>query len=148
MSGWEVAGITTFQSGRPVNVGLQSQNSNTGSTRDRPNLTGIDPTFDNPADRTVFANPAAFSIPPFGSFGNAGRNSFDGPGTNNTDITVSKNFRIKDGPTVQFRTEFINVFNRPFLNQPNRFVDNPAFGTITSTLRDNRQIQLGLKVSF
>lgn len=147
LGGWQVAGITTFQSGRPVDPGLQGQNSNTGSTRDRPNATGINPVIQNRTSRTVYGDPAAFTVPSAGTFGNAGRNSFDGPGTNNFDFTLGKNFR-RENMNVQFRAEFFNAFNRPFLNQPERRRDNPAYGTITSTLRDNRQIQFGLKIVY
>jgi hypothetical protein len=60
---------------------------------------------------------------------------------------MGKSFQ-KEGWTVQFRTEFYNALNHPSLNQPNRFVDTKSFGTITSTLLQNRQIQFGLKVTY
>ena len=60
---------------------------------------------------------------------------------------LAKNFR-KEGLNVQFRTEFFNAFNHPSLNQPNRFLDTTSFGTITSTLLENRQIQFGLKIQY
>ncbi len=49
---------------------------------------------------------------------------------------------------VQFRTEFFNALNHPLLNQPNRNPDSQSFGTITSTLMDNREIQFGLKITY
>jgi len=157
--GWEFSGIATFQSGRPIFVQLSSsnQNSNTGSTRDRPDIayiidfsvvrTTVDPVIHNRIDKTVYLNPATFAIPQRGTFGNAPRNYFDGPGTNNWDLMLAKNFK-KEGFNVQFRTEFFNALNHPSLSQPNRFLDTPAFGTITSTLHENRQIQFGLKVIY
>ena len=60
---------------------------------------------------------------------------------------LAKNFR-KEGLNVEFRTEFFNAFNHPSFNQPNKFLDATAFGTITSTLLENRQIQFGLKIKF
>ena len=157
--GWELSGITTFQSGRPIFIQLSpsDQNSNTGSTRDRPNVasiidstlvrTTVEPVIPNRVDETVYLNPAAFAIPPRGTFGNVPRNYFDGPGTNNWDLMLAKNFR-REAFNVQFRTEFFNAFNHPSLSQPNRFLDTPSFGTITSTLLENRQIQFGLKISY
>ena len=60
---------------------------------------------------------------------------------------MAKNFR-KEGLNVQFRTEFFNAFNHPSFNQPNNFFDSTSFGTITSTLLENRQIQFGLKINY
>jgi hypothetical protein len=147
LGGWELSGVQTFQTGRPINVTLSGTRSNTGSTRDKPNATGIDPIFRDRTDKKVYANPAAFEIQPAGTFGNAGRNSFYGPGTNNLDLTLAKRFTFEGG-AAQLRADFFNALNRPFLDNPIAQRDNPGYGTITQTLRDNRQIQLGLKISF
>jgi hypothetical protein len=159
LGGWEVSGISSFQSGRPIFVQLSqsSQNSNTGSTRDRPDIafvaestivvTKVKPVIENSTDKTVYLNPAAFSVPVRGTFGNAPRNYFTGPGTNNWDFMLGKNFR-REGLNVEFRAELYNAFNHPSMNQPNRFLDSNAFGTITSTLLQNRQIQFALKLSY
>jgi carboxypeptidase family protein len=159
LGGWEFSGITAVESGRPIFVQLSpsNQNSNTGSTRDRPNVglyidnhyieTGVAPVIRNSRDKTVYLDPRAFSIPPRGTFGNAPRNYFDGPGANNWDLMVGKNFRYERF-SVQFRAEFYNAFNHASLNQPNRNPDSSSFGTITSTLQENRQIQLGLKLTY
>ena len=159
LGGWELSGIGTYQSGQPIHVQLSpsNQNSNTGSTRDRPDIgrivdgrlfeTSTKPVIENSPDKTRYLDAAAFSIPLRGTFGNAPRNYFNGPSTKNWDVMLGKDFR-RENLTVQLRTEFYNVFNHPSLNQPNRFVDTPAFGTITSTLLQNRQIQFGLKLAY
>jgi hypothetical protein len=159
LGGWEISGISSFQSGRPIFVQLSqsTQNSNTGSTRDRPDIafvaestivvTKVKPVIENSTDKTVYLNPAAFSVPVRGTFGNAPRNYFTGPGTNNWDFMLGKNFR-REGLNVEFRAELYNAFNHPSMNQPNRFVDSTAFGTITSTLLQNRQVQFALKLSY
>lgn len=159
LGGWELSGIATFQSGRPIFVQLSqsNQNSNTGSTRDRPNtfvvvdskvvMLDVNPVIKNRTDKTMHLSSSAFATPLRGTFGNAPRNYFNGPGTNNWDLMLGKNFRT-EGLNVQFRAEFYNAFNHPSLNQPNRFVDSKAFGMMTSTLLQNRQIQFGLKLSY
>jgi outer membrane receptor protein involved in Fe transport len=147
LGGWELSGVQTFQTGRPINIGLSGTRSNTSSTRDKPNATGIDPILENSLDKKVYLNPAAFEVQPAGTFGNAGRNSVYGPGTNNIDMTLAKNFKFEGGH-VQLRGDFFNALNRTFLDNPNVQRDNSAFGTITQTLRDNRQIQLGLRIVF
>jgi hypothetical protein len=157
--GWELSGIAAMQSGQPIFVQLSpsNQNSNTGSTRDRPDIahvldgqlfiTKTQPVIGNTTDKTVYLTPLAFSIPTRGTFGNVPRNYFTGPGTNNWDFMIGKEFR-REELKVQFRAEFYNAFNRPSLNQPNRYADSPSFGTITSTLLQNRQIQFGLKLMY
>jgi len=158
--GWELSGIGTYQSGQPIFVQLSpsSQNSNTGSTRDRPDIphvldgqtlivTTAKPVLENSSDKTVYLDPAAFSVPNRGTFGNVPRNYFTGPRTRTWDVMVGKNFE-REGVDVQFRAEFFNALNHPSLNQPNRFADTKSFGTITSTLLQNRQIQFGLKLIY
>jgi hypothetical protein len=159
LGNWELSGIGAFQSGQPIFVQLSpsNQNSNTGSTRDRPDIgyildgrlivTTVKPVIQNRTDKTVYLDPSAFSMPVRGTFGNAPRNYFNGPATKNWDLMLGKNFR-KERWNVQLRAEFYNVFNHPSLNQPNRFLDTPSFGTITSTLLQNRQIQFGLKLTY
>jgi hypothetical protein len=147
LGGWQLSGITSFQSGRPINIRLGSDNSRTGANRDRPNVTGIEPVIQDRTAKTVYLNKAAFATPPAGTFGNAPRGYFNGPGTNNFDFTLGKNFRTeKIG--FQFRAELFNAFNHPYLNQPTATFTSPAFGTITSTWRDNRQVQFGLKITY
>jgi Carboxypeptidase regulatory-like domain len=159
LGGWELSGIGTFQSGQPIFVQLSpsNQNSNTGSTRDRPDITHVfdgklivttvNPVIQNSTDKTLYLDPAAFSVPVRGTFGTLPRNAFNGPGTRNWDLMLGKNFRT-ERLNVQFRTEFYNAFNHPSLGQPNRFVDTKSFGTITTTLLQNRQIQFGLKLTY
>jgi hypothetical protein len=159
LGGWEFSGIGTYQSGQPIFVQLSpgSQNSNTASTRDRPDiahildgtlfLPNVSPVIKDRKDKAVYLNPAAFTIPVRGTFGNAPRNYFNGPGTRNWDLMLGKNFR-REKLDVQFRAEFYNVLNHPSLNQPNRYADTAAFGTITSTLLQNRQIQFGVKLLY
>src|SRR5262249_8135940 len=127
--GWELSGIAAMQSGQPIFVQLSpsNQNSNTGSTRDRPDIANVldgqlfvtktQPVIENSTDKTVYLTPLAFSIPTRGTFGNVPRNYFTGPGTNNWDFMIGKDFR-REELKVQFRAEFYNAFNRPSLNQP------------------------------
>src|SRR5947199_10738022 len=98
LGGLAFSGIATFQSGRPIFIQLSpsNQNSNTGSTRDRPNIAYIldykivqataDPVIANRKEKTVYLNPAAFAIPPRGTFGNVPRNWFEDAGRINWDL--------------------------------------------------------------
>jgi hypothetical protein len=91
-------------------------------------------------------NPAAFSLPAVGTWGNAGRNLITGPPLWQDDSAVEKNFHITERNSMIFRAEAFNIFNRSQYGQPSsslsvttnssgRTLTVPAsFGTITSTV--------------
>ena len=95
----------------------------------------------------------AFALPPFGSFGNAGRNILTGPGFRNMDFSLLKTMKLTEDWNLQFRAEFFNLFNHPNFDLPNPFVDSPlTFGRIFSARSglpgDARSIQFALKLIF
>ncbi len=172
--GFQLTGVYTAQSGTPLSITqtIASATPNgslfafsdplgTGSTL-RPNLIG------NPqgtGSLTQWFNTAAFA-PAFFAYGTAGRGLVRGPGINNFDLAVFKNFRFSERINLQFRTELFNVLNHPqYLNPgtsatfnvdpsapagsfPTRYLQtNTTFGVITGT-RDPRTIQFGLKLNF
>ena len=76
---------------------------------------------------------ALFSIPPFGSAGNLGRNHFRGPGINNFDAVLGKQVGIHERVKVDMRCEFYNLFNRVQFSQPdNLLADTIVFGPSTA----------------
>jgi hypothetical protein len=97
---------------------------------------------------TQWINPAAFSLPAVGSWGNAGRNIAAGPALWQNDSAVEKNFRITKRNSVIFRAEAFNSFNRAQYANPSaalsvttnvttgaRSLTVPSsFGHITSTV--------------
>jgi hypothetical protein len=148
IGGWQVAGITTFQTGLSNTVRTQTDvcNCDRGGGRMRGDATGIPWRLDNPTPERFF-DTAAFRVPAQYTFGNSGRGNLDNPGTNNFDISMQKNFRILEGHTLQFRAELFNTFNHPLFNDPNITVDSANFGRITSA-RAARQVQFGLRYEF
>ena len=60
---------------------------------------------------TQWFNTAAFAQPAAGALGNLGRNTERGPGVNNLDLALFKNFSVTHGMRLQFRLESFNVFN-------------------------------------
>ncbi|MGH9853524.1 MAG: hypothetical protein ACREBD_27095, partial [Blastocatellia bacterium] len=144
--GWQASGILSLQSGRPFTAVLSGDLSNTLNRNDRPNLVG-EP---NSGPKTVeqWFNTAAFQTQAVGSFGTAGRNIIIGPGFQNFDFALSRNFNVTERFRIQFRTELFNAFNHANFNYPAAIVNAPAtVGRITSAL-DPRQIQFGLKIVF
>ncbi len=149
LGNWEINGITTLQTGFPFNVGYGTDTANTSSGgTNRPNLVG--PPSDNCGDGhlTNCIDPTAFAIPPFYSYGNAGRNILYGPHLFTTDLSLFKNFQIHERARLEIRFEAFNVTNSPEFSNPNATFGTAAFGSITSTSIDNREIQLGAKFVF
>jgi Carboxypeptidase regulatory-like domain/TonB-dependent Receptor Plug Domain/TonB dependent receptor len=151
--GWQTFGILQFQTGRPFTASLlpNFDNSNTGLSslgflaNDRPNLVG-NAKLDDPQPERWF-NTAAFAIPPRGTFGNAGRNILTGPGLAAVNLSLVKNFAVRERATVQFRAETFNLFNRTNFGLPDNFLGSPTFGQI-STAGSPRRLQLGIKILY
>ena len=140
-------GIITLQSGFPFNVIVSGDPANTGRNNERPNLVGKPSDNCGNGHLTNCISTTAFAIPVY-SYGNAGRNLLYGPGLDNVDFSLFKNFRIMERASLQFRSEFFNFFNTPAFNNPNATFGTSTFGTITSTKHDNREIQFALKLMF
>jgi hypothetical protein len=149
LSGWQVNGFYSVQTGRPLTVSIGSDRSNTGiGGRNRPDRIGnpILPRSQRTPDRWFDAG--AFAIQPQFTYGNAGRNTLLGPGINNLDFSVLKNTRVREGKNLQFRMEIFNLANHPNFDNPNTQFDSSQFGTIFSAEGTERQIQFALKYIF
>jgi hypothetical protein len=158
LGGWELAGLSTAQSGHPFDIFSSRDSLYTGLTN-RPDLVG-NPAIPAGAPRDETGPPlSAFAVQPYGRAGNLGRNSFTGPKYFNTDLTLIKNTRITERINLQFRAESYNVFNRIQFDQPGatggNTLSNPQiFGQSLATLTQPdgttsaRQIQLALKLIF
>ena len=153
LEGWQTYGIVTLQSGRPFTVAFlpELNNSNTGRSilgfgyNDRPNRVG-DPRLSQGTPEKWFETDA-FAFPPFGTFGDAGRNTLDGPGYQNVNLALLKTVVLREGWNLQIRGEAFNVLNHPNFDLPNNFLGSPTFGHILSA-QSPRRIQFGLKVLF
>ena len=150
LGGWQVNGIVTLSSGLALSPG--GGNSNTGGfVSNRPSVvSGCNPN-DFP-QRTVqkYFNPDCFFIQQTGTFGDSGRNVILGPGINNVDFSLFKNFPFAEGrQQLQFRAEFFNFFNHAsFVDlSTNTNIASPNAGLI-ATARDGRVVQFALKYRF
>jgi hypothetical protein len=140
---WQISGITFFWSGLPLTITQSGDDLRVGGNT-RPNLTG-DP--EGPGTVNQWFNTSAFT-PATTGFGTSGRGVVIGPGVNNWDITIAKNFRFGENTGIRFSADFINAFNHTILGNPNTILGNANFGRITATGRNAREIQLGLKFFF
>jgi hypothetical protein len=82
----------------------------------RPNFVpGTNPYLNN--DRNML-NPAAFTTPAPGTFGDVPRNILRGPNFQQLDLIFNKRFRFSESRSIEFRTELFNVFNRANFDIP------------------------------
>jgi hypothetical protein len=198
--GWSIGGIWNGRTGLPVNVFVTRTdvvNVNTatgavvstsgapaagavavintpggGSSRAtrRPNLVaGVDP-YIKDRNSLQWLNPAAFTTPAPGTYGNLARNALRGPGFRQFDMVISRRFVIAERHSFEFRTDLYNLFNGVNFSAPPATLPNalpavqpgqpfstqtaPGFGVITSTvgrtvgIGTSRQIQFGLRYQF
>jgi len=159
VAGWQVSGITTIQSGTPVNITFGVDRANIGTGGQRPDLVGAVPQMncqENSAGATQVERRqltncydiSAFALPAQFTFGNAGRNILRGPKFITTDLSLLKNVPVGGSARLQVRVEMFNVFNNVNYGNPNASFDNAAaFGRITSA-GAMRQVQIGAKLLF
>lgn len=166
LSGWEIAGITTAQTGLPLNRVVQG--STTVPARGtRPDIVSdpLDSIPANPTGGIPYAfNPFAFRTTLTGQIGNSPRAPFRFPNQFFTDVNLTKNINFSERYKLQFRAEFYNVFNKTiftdvFQTIPDRLPTDAAFSSISNlanisqfgqffAVRDPRQLQFGLKFNF
>ena len=150
---WQLQAVGTLESGRPFTVAVHPdiEVSNTGRSNlgfgynDRPNVSG-DPSLPNERDETRWFDTNAYSFPAFGTFGNSGRNTIDGPGYRNLSVALIKLIPI-GAARVQARFEVFNLFNTLNLDLPDAFLGSPTFGQVLSA-GPPRRVQLGVRVLF
>ena len=137
--GWELNSIVKFQDGEPLNILSGTNNSGTGENEDRAEIIG--PALNG--NRSVvgyshaqYLNPASFTAPTAGSYGNLRRNQIYGPGFGDVDLSLIKNVPLyKERVRAQLRVEMFNILNRVNLAQPNANISSGStFGTSTSTI--------------
>ncbi len=172
LGGWQFSGIITEETGAPVNLGVSGTQDVTigattyhqstaaavlGNTGVRPTQTG---SISYPKTAAQWFNTSAFSFPTCtlgGSgadcYGNTGFNAIRGPGHNNFDLSLLKNFAFTERFRLEFRAEAFNVFNHTQFEGNSdtgglgNNVNSGNFGQITQAY-DGRQFQLGLKLVY
>ncbi|HXN46619.1 MAG TPA: TonB-dependent receptor [Bryobacteraceae bacterium] len=142
--GWKLSGVVTAESGVAYTETLPGNTLGMGgNVTNRPDLSG---SISYPKTVTQWFNPAAFTTPTSGSFGSEGKGSIRGPGRQNWDVSLFKDFTVKEKATLELRFETFNTFNHTQFNGLNVGYGSGA-GAITSAF-DPRTIQLGAKFLF
>jgi hypothetical protein len=146
LSGWEVSGITRYQSGQYLTV---TGTTSIGSRR--ADYVGGPVLLANPGPNG-WINPAAFAAAPDGRRGTSGVGNVEGPSLYLWDFSMRKQFHLTERFKLRFQADMFNAFNRanfknPSLGWGSLTAPNSGFGTITNT-GPARNIQFGLKLDF
>jgi len=158
--GWTVSLVIQLQSGFPIGVSQNTNNTNLLGGGQRPNVVaGQDPKVagsitdrlqDNPAD-DLYLNSGAFTLAPPGTFGNAPR-LLDGvysPWRNSTDMALNKDISLGGSRKIGVRLDVINVFNNPWYVALGSVAwGNANFGRVTAQANYSRTMQVTGRISF
>jgi hypothetical protein len=161
--GWQLSGVFSMQTGRPLTVLSGVDNSKTGLGQDRPNQIGspylegigVGACAGVTKPCKSWLNPASFVANPVGTFGNVGKGSLRFPGFFGWDMGLHKDFPFGERVKLQFRAEFFNVFNRVNFDETvvggtGNFLKRSSTGNFGAlqAAGDPRIGQLALKLSF
>jgi hypothetical protein len=156
LGGWELSGIVTMESGAPLNLGVSGSNASSvvPNSGNRPDVNG---SIAYPKNAASWFNTSAFSAPVCATgpdcYGNLGFDALRGPGRDNWNMSLLKNFAFTERLRLQFRADAFNMWNHTqfkgdannggiSLNQ-----GSSNFGAVTAAF-DPREFQLALKLMF
>jgi hypothetical protein len=142
LGGWEVSGITRWQTGEYL-----TPTGSTGIGTRRSDYLGGEISQQGADPLQEWFNTAAFADAPDTRRGTAGVGMIQGPGRYLWDLSLRKVFPVKEKVRLQFQADFFNAFNQFNLNDPNVTTSNSAFGSISGSA-PARNIQLGLRLEF
>lgn len=152
IGGWQIAGITTIQSGTPLNITIQPDRANVGRGGQRPNLVNANVELNCQPNASGLGlvnciDPAAFALPDLYTFGNTPRNYLRGPKYSQTDVSFMKNISTGGRSRIQLRAEVFNLFNQVNWGSPGTTYGTASFGIISSA-DTMRRAELGVKFLF
>jgi len=162
LGGWQITGVTQFQTGTPFSVTTGSDYAGIGFSQNQPWQVSGSPSyprqFSTGGAAVYWLSPVdsngnkLFTVPTAGTFANQTRNLYYGAGFQNWNLGLFKTFRINEKNGIVFRAEAFNWLNHPNWagangGAPNTNPTSSAFGEVTSK-DSRRQMQLSLKYTF
>lgn len=163
VGGYELSGTVQLTSGNPFTIYSGAANSyaqpgNSNATV-FPNYTGISTRPIGGRSINEWFNPAAFSLPANGTFGDVRRNSLYGPGIELVNLSVGKKFTLHDQIKLQLRMDATNALNHPSFGVPSQELTTSggpgtAYGVggnnaiITGLQENGRFLQFGARLQY
>ena len=139
LEGFSASGTFTFTTGTYLSPGFEPSAQgvtcgNAGAVR--PNLVPGAP-VSGPGSLRQWFNTAAYVAPSATPgfcdyFGNASRNSIEGPGTVENNMALSKTMQLGETRSMEFRATMNNVFNTVQYDGVNTTLGSPTFGQVSS----------------
>lgn len=166
LGGWELGGIFIARSGPPFSVTLLRDRAGTGDSRVQSTSGGQRPDFNplpgcsvnavNPGNPSNYIRTQCFAFPALGTLGNLGRNTLRGPGLQDYDFSLFKNWMLfGERVRLQFRAEAFNIFNKANYQSPKVKIFDGSGNVIANasqltspTQTSEREIQFGLKLNW
>jgi hypothetical protein len=160
IGGWQVTGITTYETGTPYSLSFSVPSSKIGWWGGRPDQVGSNLYAGKSNSHNVIAgvpwfNASAFAAPQPWAWGDAPRNNMFGPGTVNWDISALKRFQVMEHMKLELRGDFLNAFNHFTPSNPSTTVGDTRDGGTAVTTTGNiysgsgsRIIQVGARILF
>jgi hypothetical protein len=149
LGNWQLSGILTLRTGFPLTI-QGGNNSTTNSRGARASVVAGKSggnTIGDVGQGTKWFDTSVYTNAPRGEFGNVGIGTERGPGLSTYDMSIQKEFPIKERFRLEFRGEFFNLTNTPIFNAPNRSAASATFGELTGA-QGERQGQLALRLTF
>jgi hypothetical protein len=157
IGGWQANVFLQAHTGTPMEFVMSNATDESGGPFQRPNCAGnVNPVSSNPTIHQ-WLNPAVFTVPAIGTFGNCGRDLGHGPKFVETNMSLFKNFTFKtplnENTTFQLRGEAFNALNHANFALPNTAVpttpgSNNNFGVITGTISHPRMMTVSAHLTF
>ncbi len=147
IGGWQVNSIVTSHSGFPLAF-TQATNTSGSGIVNRPDLVAGCDLYSGAHTVNKWFNTACFAAPTTQQLGNSPRTVGYGPQRTNVDFSLYKKFSTYEAQNLEFRAEFFNVLNHSQFGLPDQGLGDAAFGAISTTVHENRQIQFALKYLF
>lgn len=150
---WAFSGLTQFQIGYPYGISVPNDTGWFNGAQYATRASGVSPYLSNPTVAQWF-NPAAFTPTIQNTFGDTPRAALFGPGLNNFDLSILRNFPIKERYTFQIRGDFYNAFNHVQFDNLNNTcsttVNGACGGSFGAATGDAgaRTIQIDARVTF
>jgi hypothetical protein len=149
--GWSLSGSVRILSGPFLSISSGLDNAFTATNDQSPVQILADPYMPN-KNADLWFNPKAFAQPAIGTYGNTPNHSttggsFVGPGSITINTAFTRKFAVREGQTLEFRAEILNLPNHVNLDKPNSTLANATFGQILGA-SDPRIMQMALKYVF
>ena len=154
IGGWTVSPILTLHTGFPLSLYNNGQDQTGTTSRGlRPDCNGKNTVFGRQNATAaqgggfLWFDPSNYTNAAYFGTCSPQIDGLRGPGYYNWDASLQKNFQMTERFKLQFRTDFLNMFNRVNLAAPNTTVQTSTTGVIQAS-QPARNIQFALKLYF